>query len=183
MSFISVLNNLKIQIETNENLQAFCKSQWNKTLECKIAFRQRREINSKDLPILLITRPRVSGKVDAGQGRISKQRVRLYFGFYQKNADRGVLEQVQFEELIDAAIIKDTSFGDVAEGTDVLDSVSDEGVMHPSYFTVMDLDIKYCASVDESDLDSFITFYEEMDMAPQDEQIDIKVFETLDQEE
>lgn len=142
-SFQEALQVLKANLEVNERLQAFSREKWNRELSARIVFRHRQEISVKVLPLIMITRPMILDREKLTNLRRAEHVVRLYAGFYQKDPEKAVLEQVEFEELIDDALMTDPSLGGKVIDTRVDNSINDEGGQHPSYFTLIDLKVKY----------------------------------------
>jgi hypothetical protein len=168
-TFADVLAGLKAQLESDPVLGEFCRARWNRDRQVRIEFKHRVEIGFDELPLILITQPRVSRREVLAGGRVAWHRVRLYAGFQQNDRSQGVIDQLLFEELIDAAVLRDTTFGGLADESHVLDSVNDEGMHQPVYFCVMELDVLFTRKwADTNELDDFIQFHGEWDLAPAD---------------
>ncbi len=173
MSFAPIIAKIKSVLETDPYLKAFCKETWTKELNVRLAFKKRQEIPMKDLPVVLVTSPNVGKREEKASGREAWRRVRLYAGFYQKDMGRGVLEQILFEELIDAALAKDTSLGETALDMRFLDSANDEGIYQPAWFTVIDIEVLYSREWTDLDgLGDFLELHAGYDLAAPDEQIE-----------
>ena len=173
MSFVPIMTAIKACLEEDADLQAFCKEVWTRELSARLAFKKRQEIPLKDLPLVMITSPSVGRREESSLGREAWRRVRLYAGFYQKDGARGVLEQILFEELIDAALARDTSLDGAALEMRFLDSANDEGVYQPAWFTAMDIEVLYSRQwTDTDNLADFLVFHAGYDLAKPDDQLE-----------
>jgi hypothetical protein len=176
VSFIEVLQALGNQIIGDASLQAYCQAKWGRNLKARISYRPRTEIHLGELPVLLITRPRVAKRRDAPGGPIATNAVRLYLGFYQPDQEKVVGEQIGLEEMVEDAILRDTSLGDVADEVSLGDSANDEGSKHPSCFTVMELEVAFqrqpVSAGDGSTIDDFLHMHADYDLAVPDGQVD-----------
>lgn len=141
MGFTEVLDRLKNVLVTNKNLQTLSMIAWKKQVAVKVMFRKRVEIPLSDMPVILITRPAVRDRDHVRDRQTARHTVRLYCGFVQNNHEAATAQQVDFEEAIDDALTKGNPLRDMALETNVTDSVNDEGYFHPTYFTVMDVEI------------------------------------------
>ncbi len=172
-SFSVCMEKLVAQIEADTPLAQFCAGTWGRDLTLKTALKKRHEVHQNKLPVIMITRPSVTGHEYRGGYHKAVHRVRLYAGFYQSDADKAVPEQIRFEELICDAVLGDGAFTDSASSVSIGMSANDEGIGHPSYFTVIDFDVAYDRELtDETSLDDFKTFAPGIDMNPADGQID-----------
>jgi len=142
MSFTAVTDDIKITLESDAALNAFCTSRWGRSLTVKKAFRQRTEINMSEFPIALITRPEVEKRFLIG-ARDATHTVRIYVGFKQTDPEAAQDDLVVLEELIDDALLADHTRGGTAMSTDPQASANDEGLNHPIYFMVMDVEIEH----------------------------------------
>jgi len=140
-SFKDVVNNLVTTLQNDSDMSTFCKAKWNKNLSVKKVFKERNEINYNDLPIILITRPSIEKSFRIGGDRENKNIVRLYCGFLQNDKRQALDEFIEFEEIIDDVLLKDSMRGNYALDTDPVSSINDEGKYHPIYFMVMDVEI------------------------------------------
>lgn len=141
MSFVSVLNKLETTLKTDADLNAFCQGAWKKPVSVELVFKHRTEISLSDLPLVLITRPALVKRQHMPYAEKAVHQVRMYAGFLQKTAQLAQSQQVGFEEAISNAVTKDGTLGGLALWAGVNDAVNDEGVYHPSYFTVIDIEI------------------------------------------
>lgn len=141
-SFSASLANLITLLQNNAALTAFCSAKWGKTLTVKASYRKRAEIKAGDLPLILITRPRVEKRFQVG-ARDGSHTAYLYALFHQDDREKGPLELIEFEEKIDDALLSDPGLSGAAINTTPTESVNDEGKNHPSYCIVMELEIKH----------------------------------------
>ncbi len=141
MSFALCLKALQNILLNDSGLQGYAQKTWRKSISVKPAFRHRQEIKFSELPLILITRPAVTDREAHENIRRAKHRVRLYAGFWQKNPHTAILEQIGFEEAIDKVLVENFDINGTAIVATVKDSVNDEGVYHPTYFTVVDMEI------------------------------------------
>lgn len=144
-SFVDVINDLVSCLQTDTDLQNFCKSRWNKTLIVSKVFKHRTEINLSDLPIILLTWP----GVEEGSTE-DDNTIRLYSGFHQPVRELALEETIQFQEYIRLAVLKDKERNKLALYTRKRSVVTDEGYYHPVYFSVRDIGIEI--PVDETDV-------------------------------
>jgi hypothetical protein len=137
MSFNDTLNKLKTALQSNSALSAFCTAKWSKALTVERMYKHRVEISLDELPIILITRPhKKSGSTE------EDHTVRLYFGFQQEDRTLAQSEAIEFEELIENAVIADRELDKTALLVEPKDTITDEGYLHPTYFGVKDLEIE-----------------------------------------
>src|SRR5512147_2638929 len=78
MSFIDVISVIAAALETDLVLKSFCQSAWGKGLMVKTCFKKRTEVDTMDLPIILITWPSVEERSTE-----YTHELRFYCGFYQ----------------------------------------------------------------------------------------------------
>lgn len=172
-SFSGCMEKLVTQIGGHAPLAQFCADTWGRDLSIKTALKKRHEVHQNKLPVIMITRPSVTGHEYRAGFHKAAHKVRLYAGFYQSDADKAVLEQIRFEELICDAVLGDGVFTDSASSVSIGMSANDEGIGHPSYFAVIDFDVIYDRElVDETSLNDFTTLGSGIDMNPVDGQID-----------
>lgn len=141
MSFSDTIDNLVSTLTDDTDLSTFCTTAWDKTLTVKKGYKERTEINLSELPVVRITSPGYEPDT-ASANQLGWRRVRLYFGFCQKDEALAVDQALQFEELIRAALVKDRRRGNTAQTTVPDNSINDEGASKPSFFTVMDVRIQ-----------------------------------------
>ena len=141
-TFTNIIDNLKTTLTNDVALNAYATAKWGKVVTARTEYRHRPEIQNSELPIILITRPAVK-KEFLINVRETLSTVRLYCGFYETDKDKAQEEIVQFEELIDDAILVDWTRGGYAIMTNPVASENDEGIYHPSYFIVMDIEIRF----------------------------------------
>lgn len=145
-SFIDVINKLKAgnnSLPENTALQNFCVSKWKNELTVIDVFKSRAEINMKELPIIMITRPSVKKSFQTNITRDTNNIVRLYCLFYQTDKTKALAELIEFEELIDDALTTPEPETLGALNINPLESVNDEGIYHPNYAILMDVEIKH----------------------------------------
>lgn len=147
MSILPAIANLKETLLNDAALSAFCSSRFRKTLTIKRGYRDREEIGMDECPVIIVTRPTVERENGLNRRSRGIHSLRLYFGFYQPGTDAEVRETaaiiaVEFEELIEAALVVDTTRGGTASATIPGSSVNDEGALHPIYFGVMDVTLQ-----------------------------------------
>jgi hypothetical protein len=141
MAFSDVMANLVSTLQTDPELTAFCLASFRKPLTVKRGYKKRHEIGLDELPIIRITHPQDSPDITSGNN-IVMHTVRLYCGFGQDDCELAVDQSTGFDELIRAALLKDRRRGRTAQTTIPGAAVNDEGSLHPSYFTIMDLQIE-----------------------------------------
>jgi hypothetical protein len=140
MSFISTLAKIKQIIDEDENLQAFVSGNFDRPLSVRITYKERLEINKSELPVIIMTRPeKALNELNGTVGAFQNHTVLMYIGFHCHNQLTGQIMLIQFEELVEAAIMKNQN----AEGVNVNftpgPSRNDQGANHPEYFLVKSL--------------------------------------------
>ena len=140
MSILSKLKGIQKRLELNQALQNYCTEKFGRELKVKRVFKNRIEINLNELPLIMITRPRVNRATQ--NGVISKSHsVFLYIGFSQEDLLKAQDNIVELDELVEVAV-NERQTGDVPLAITVEDSVNDEGMYHPVYFNVTHLTVK-----------------------------------------
>jgi len=142
MGFADVLKQLQQQLANDSGLQSFAQTAWGKAVTVSLVFRDRTEVRMPDLPLIMITRPQVR-RTELSSVRDGHHTVRLYCGFHQQNKETACTNMIGFEEAIDNAIDADDTLGGTAIQAVPGDSVNDEGMFHPVYFVVKDLNIHH----------------------------------------
>ncbi|WP_020675562.1 hypothetical protein [Geopsychrobacter electrodiphilus] len=146
MSILAAILDLKSTLESDSALDAFCQARFGKSITVKTSYRNREEISMGECPVVLMTRPRVTRENGLNRRARGNHTVRLYFGFYQADTagdprDTANQTAIEFEEAIEDAVSADTTRGGNASSTVPKDSVNDEGILHPVYFGVMEIEI------------------------------------------
>lgn len=141
-TFIDVINELVTTLQNDTALSSFSQTKWGKSLTVKKIFKERTEINTRDLPIILITRPSLEKSFLTG-ARDGAHTVRLYCGFHQNDRRRALEEFIEFEEKIDDALLNSQALESITLTINPLASANDEGKYHPVYFMVMDVEIRH----------------------------------------
>ncbi len=145
MSFNTALDEIKAALGADAALNAFCTAKWGSGITVKRVFRQRIEIPISSLPIILMTRPEATPGSYMNGEREYRHIVRLYAGFHQSDAEKAQEELVEFEELIEDALLSFRESNRFPEGVeDILpgESVNDEGRKPPVYFLVKDIEVE-----------------------------------------
>ena len=139
MSFNAVLDALKTLFETDSGLLAFVAAKGWDPLTVKTTIKHRESVALDELPIVMLSRPRV--KRDREYGSLNgSHTVRIYAGFYQPAAALRVPELIEFEELLVAAIEKNPDLGELVEGINPGESMNDEGVIE-TCFLVQEIEV------------------------------------------
>lgn len=138
MSAVNATDNIKSVLSSDPQLLAWIAEHFpGKTLKVIRAYKRRQEINTADLPLVMITRPtrtRIDGPI--GRRRYNSS-VLIYAGFqFDGKREDGPDLLDQFDELIEDALLKDIRRGGFAVDTEWDDSSNDEGANHPVYFSV-----------------------------------------------
>ncbi len=142
MSISEKINALKIRIENNKPLQDYCALHFRKQLKVVNVFKTKKQITLDELPIVMITRPRVS-REPFGNASKKEHSVYLYLGFQQTDIEKALDNSIEIEDLLEAAISSKTSIqGDAGMYVSPADSSNDEGMFHPTYFMLMEVIIK-----------------------------------------
>jgi hypothetical protein len=144
LGFNDTLNDLKTTLEGNAALLSFCNSRFTKNHTVKRVFKKRTEIALDELPIILITRPTVKPGEWRPSERDYTHTVPLYCGFQCDDRELGQELLIEFEEILDAAVLVYKEPNRLPQGiTDIdpRDTINDEGYFHPVYFFVKDVEI------------------------------------------
>jgi hypothetical protein len=147
-SFNTALDRLVVLIETDAPLQNFAMAKWQKRFTVKRKFLKRGPIHNTELPLIMITRPDVEKEFLIGGGRQKKNTVRLYVQFLQDDPEKAQSEVVSVEELLDTCLgetnyrIKDANGIPLVKRVSPGDSANDEGLFHPAYLMVMEIEIE-----------------------------------------
>lgn len=142
MSFTAVTDNLKNALEGNAALEAFCVAAFGKGVTALKFFKNRQELDAEQFPLIMITRPSVKKRYLTG-AKDGTHTILLLCGFY---CDDRTLAQdyiVQFEELIDDAILADATLGGTAIDALPDESENDGGFYHPYYFIGMTVEVRH----------------------------------------
>jgi len=139
-SFNDALDAIKTTLEGDTALQSFCTSNFSAPLIVKRVFKRRTEISA--FPVILITRPEVK-KMSLIGARDGIHTVRLYCGFHQPDKEKAQDNIIEFEELIDDALLAPEPAALYAMNIKPTASVNDEGMYHPHYFIVMDVEVHH----------------------------------------
>lgn len=147
MSILPALKQLKTTLLGDAALTSFCHTNFNKKLTIKRCYRDREEIGMDECPIILVTRPSVDRENGLNRRSRGIHTARLYFGFYQPDVSGDAREAgsdtaVEFEELIESALVADTTLAGTVSAVVPGTSINDEGSLHPIYFGVMDVTLK-----------------------------------------
>ena len=142
MGFLDKFKAIAVRIQNNQALDQFCQTNFGKSLSVLKIFKHRTEIDIKDLPIVLITRPRVSRQF---HGNVPKKEhsIFLYCGFFSEDKEKAAEYSIELEELIEDAVkTRTTDANDKPIPLMPANSALDEGKFHPVYFFVMEVLVK-----------------------------------------
>jgi hypothetical protein len=142
MSFVPTIKDLEAALKADADLAAFIAANFpGKSLTVKRVFRDREEIKTSDLPLLMLTRPSRSVEYALNDIDDDNHQVRGYFLFHE--SDRTIAQDlvIEGEEAIVDAAIKDPERSGLASDTAFLRSANDEGKFHPVYGVMIDLQI------------------------------------------
>ncbi len=141
-SFKEKYNALKVRLENNQDLDAFCQSTFGQSIKVLKTFKERTEISLNELPIALITRPQVRREF-ANQLSKKEHSIFIYAGFHEEDKLRAADISIEFEELIEAAIQERTAHQDDRPMAIMpSNSTNDEGRFHTVYFFMMEAIVK-----------------------------------------
>ena len=142
-SFKEVINFIIRNRLNNPALLAYCRSAWGKDLKIKKTIRKRFEISTAEMPIIQIARPQISSDQENNLAYEREHTVSFYCLFHQPNIDLAFDQIIEFEEMIDLAVLgPDRTFGELIDHIDPGPSVNDEGKFHPVYCIVKDYKVK-----------------------------------------
>ena len=145
MSFNITLDNLKTTLEGDAAILSYCSTQFGKTHTVKRVFKKRTEISVDELPIMLITRPDVTPEKWRPTEREYTHNALVYCGFYCEDREAAQKILVEFEELMETAILTYKNPSMLPEGITDIDpkaALNDEGYYHPAYFFVKTIEIQ-----------------------------------------
>lgn len=154
MSIKNVTDNIKTVLLADATLNAWISATFpGKTLKVRKAFKRRQEVNTSELPLIMITVPGRRYKSESIGSRQFENTITVYAGICH-NGDRELAPDLveQFETMIEAVIMRDVSRGGYALNTHFVESSNDEGAFHPNYFSALE----------------FIAFTEIFDEQPED---------------
>lgn len=146
-SFAVKLRALKVRLQNNQPLNAFCAENFEKPLKVLRLFKAPDEVEISDLPMIFITHPSVR-RLPGGNDPASEHTASAYGIFFWPDESEAQLEEaadlmVTFEELIEAAVRTRTNLPeDAAIVVGPGSSDNDEGMYHPVYGTKLDFIIK-----------------------------------------
>jgi hypothetical protein len=133
MAAKELLQQIASEFLADQELRTFCLAMGGRELKVVISHRNRAEIGSDELPLILLSSPSTRRVRDYGE--VSQERtIRLFAGFYQPEPLLGALGLVEFEEQISAAIERMDLAG-LGNLIEPLASINDEGSYQPNYFT------------------------------------------------
>ncbi len=142
-SFKNVIDKIVKTLHDDASLNAYISAEFIKSLTIKKSFNKRAEVNVSDLPIIFITRPSLEKSFLVNSIRNNKNMVRLYAGFQQQDKRKALDNFIEFEEKIDNALV---SVDPETLGAMIIApkaSLNDEGMYHPVYFMVMEVEIQF----------------------------------------
>jgi hypothetical protein len=139
MGFAEILTEFKTALETDPGLRSYASSAWGKAPTVKTTWRNREEISSTDLPLILITRPSSARKYGTSRQRLDYPIVRLYAGFYQPEEKNRQIQLIEFEEKILGAIEQSETFRQYFDWESPIESANDEAALGETCFCVIQL--------------------------------------------
>lgn len=143
MSIKNVTDNIKTVLLSDATLNAWISSTFpGKKLKVLKAFKRRQEVNTSELPLVMITVPGRRYKSESIGSRQFENTITVYAGICH-NGDRELAPDLveQFEALIEQAVMRDVSQGGYALDTHFAESSNDEGAFHPNYFSAIEFSI------------------------------------------
>lgn len=150
MSFNDTLDSLKETFCVSASLDAFSQTKWARSVTVKRVFRNRTEIAVSELPIILITAPqKIPGRF-MNDLMDSQHGVLLYCGFHQPDREKAQEELIEFEELVEDAILTYRKTHRFPTGVDDIrpgEAANDEGRKPPVYFFVKHVEIDFTRTI------------------------------------
>lgn len=138
MTFSDDLTYLKEMLAADLGIAALFPSKVVKVIR---RYKPRSEIHITDLPVIMITRPRMTASPDSNATGTQEHTMALYCGFHCEDRDQAQDVLIRFEEAIENAIMRDPTLGRRVSYTEPGDSANDEGKGHPVYFLVKEIKI------------------------------------------
>jgi hypothetical protein len=136
MSFVDALARIVDILLADAALTDFITQNFDRPLSVRIAYKNREEINTSELPITLITRPEKTGEAEDTVNGFYQHIVLFYIGFHCDDHEQGQLLLIKFEEFIEAALMKNMDLGGLVTAITPGPSRNDQGMNHPEYFIV-----------------------------------------------
>lgn len=112
-----------------------------KTVKVVRRYKSRTEIHVSDLPVIMITRPRVNTESGSNISGFADHTVALYCGFNCEDREQAQDLLIRMEEAVEVCIMKDPTLGGRVMYTAPGSSANDEGKWHPVYFLVKEITI------------------------------------------
>ena len=147
-SFNDALDRLVTLALADATLQAFSQAKWGKALTIERIFKSRVMFsnNVSTLPFIMLTRPSIEEEYRLSGGRENTHMVRLYGLFLQPDRLKAQEEVIEFEEKLDDFLvsnyrIKGAGGNPLVQNVYPLRAANDEGLYHPVYAIVKDVEI------------------------------------------
>ena len=156
MSIKDATDNIKTVLAQDAALNAWIATTFpGKTLKVRKAFKRRQEVNTSELPLIMITVPARRHKTETAGSRIFENTVTVYTGLCH-NGDRELAPDLvdHFEGLVEAAVLRDPTRGGYALNTHYAESSNDEGAFHPNYFSALEF-LVFTETFDEQSEDQY----------------------------
>ena len=131
-SFTATITALAASLSEDTALQAYCLAEFGRNMTVQAVFRNKAEIGMDEMPVALITRPRVKKNIYI-QAKDQVNSVFVYLVFFKEDANAAALNMIRLEELVDDALTKDGTQGGACTETTPVEAVNDEGRNHPLY--------------------------------------------------
>jgi len=129
-------------------LQDYAQEHFDRVFTVTRKFKPRDQLQPADLPLIMVTRPKVAKTYKTG-ARDGSHTISLYVGFFQpdeENEDaleKAQIHTVRIEELIDDFFMANYNLGSTVQEAMPTTSENDEGFFHPVYFNRMDVIVNH----------------------------------------
>lgn len=144
MGFTSVMDQIISTITSDVELNAYATTNLGRAFtsaNVKKVFKARPDILVGELPLIMITRPGTSGDADSDRAGTYTHTVRVYCGFLANDRYKAQDILINLEELIENAMMLDSTLGGLVDFVSPSGSENDEGYNHPQYWIVKEFKI------------------------------------------
>lgn len=139
-SFSTCLEAMRAQIEEYAPLQAYCSANLGGSATVLAVYPDTEDMEMLKKPVIFLARPEAERMWEA-PGVTAAHAVTVTAGFRATSKDDAVADQIQFEELIEDAIIEDPTLSGHAMDTRLQGLMNSEGELWPLCFSVLHFEV------------------------------------------
>ena len=133
----AVLQKLADVIAADPDIEAFCQEKYKRSMATRLSFHKRAELMPAAMPLSMITCPKTEVENLMGMQAKLTHHVLIYLMISQEDKDKALIELMELEELVDQALMRNSSLGGLVSDIDPSQgSANDEGWFHPKYSVV-----------------------------------------------